>query len=146
MADASEPTRALIDAAEQGQRLTQSDAAALRSILQALHDFDALDDFIDKHAAHFEGYTKDREQRLEWTSLHNEYSALVEGRVQARVTTAENQRESAQIKCTDQVIKGTEKAHRAPLIRRGFFIPRRRSFGRSICRHTARALRSWLSF
>lgn len=59
--------------------MSPEDAAAMRSVIKALQDYDALDDFIDEHAVDFEAYSERAEQKLEWTLLHQQYMSLVEG-------------------------------------------------------------------
>ena len=48
-------------------------------------------EFVTAHAAHFDGATADGEQRLEWTQLYNEYTAIfdvqLESFVEERGTT-----------------------------------------------------------
>ena len=53
-------------------------AELLRAVLQALHDDERLDEFVDDHSEKFHDYDADGEQSLEWGSLHAEYVALVE--------------------------------------------------------------------
>ena len=62
-------------------RLNEDQAALLQYLMESLYDFDALDDFIDSHARHFEHYEKDGEQRLEWTMTHQSYVRMVESHV-----------------------------------------------------------------
>ena len=58
--------------------MDRGSAELLRAVLQALHDDEALDNFVDEHSERFEDYSVDGEQQLEWGSLHGEYVALVE--------------------------------------------------------------------
>lgn len=53
-------------------------AELLRAVLQALHDDESLDEFVDEHSEKFRDYEPDGEQSLAWGSLHMEYVALVE--------------------------------------------------------------------
>ena len=58
--------------------MDRSSAELLRAVLQALHDDEALDNFVDDHSERFQDYEADGEQLLEWGSLHREYVVLVE--------------------------------------------------------------------
>ena len=69
------------------RRLTPENAQALRDIMEALYDFDDLDEYIDDHWHAFESYDPEGEQRLEWQTVHLEYVALVESKVQEHLAT-----------------------------------------------------------
>ena len=56
-------------------------AAALKTILHALDNFDELDAFVDDHCAEFESFHKDGEHQLQWTSTHKRYVELVESHI-----------------------------------------------------------------
>ena len=56
-------------------------AAALKTILHALDNFDELDAFVDEHCAEFETFCKDGEHQLEWTLTHTRYVELVEAHI-----------------------------------------------------------------
>ena len=51
---------------------------ALRAVLRAISDLDALDELIDAHAATFAEWDAAREQQLGWTATFDEYVRLVE--------------------------------------------------------------------
>ena len=78
--EAARKIQIIQDAMEKG-RLTEDQAMLLSYLMEALYDFDALDDFIDENAASFVDYEEEGEQRLEWTTIHNRYVALVEGHI-----------------------------------------------------------------
>tara|TARA_B110001452_G_scaffold10986_1_gene9141 strand:- start:271 stop:900 length:630 start_codon:yes stop_codon:yes gene_type:complete len=84
--EAEEPP-SLITVAVLSNRLTPENADALRGIMLKLYDFTALDDWLDEHAEAFADYDKDAEQRLEWTTLHNEYVGMVEGAIGDHLAT-----------------------------------------------------------
>lgn len=71
----------MLDEAVQANRLQPQDAAALKAILRALHEFEALDTFINEKSIEFEDYVKGGEQQLEWTMLHNTYVQMVETKI-----------------------------------------------------------------
>jgi hypothetical protein len=64
---------------ETAQFMDGGSAELLRAVLQALHDDERLDEFVDDHSEKFRDYDQSQEQSLEWGSLHTEYVALVEG-------------------------------------------------------------------
>ena len=64
------------------RRLTPENAQALRDIMEALYDFDDLDEYIDDNWHAFEAYDAEGEQRLDWQTVHLEYVALVESKIQ----------------------------------------------------------------
>ena len=49
------------------------------SVLEALDDAEAVEDFMELHCGSFSAYQRGGEQRLEWTSLHSEYVKTLEG-------------------------------------------------------------------
>ena len=54
-------------------------AAALRALhLTIKNDVDDLEDFVEDHCAGFAHWTREGEQSLEWTTLHQQYVAMVE--------------------------------------------------------------------
>ena len=59
------------------------DAAALRAILAALHNFPELEEFIAAHCAEFREWAADCELPLHWTELHAHFVALVEHRIES---------------------------------------------------------------
>ena len=63
------------------RRLTPENARALRDVMEALYDFDDLDEYIDDHRHAFETYDEEGEQRLDWHAVHLEYVALVESKI-----------------------------------------------------------------
>ena len=71
----------VLEDAVQANRLQPQDAAALKAILRALHEFEALDDFINEKSIEFEHYVRGGEQQLEWTILHDKYVQMVETKV-----------------------------------------------------------------
>ena len=71
-----------------GPAMDAGTAALLRAVLQALHDEEALDEFVDEHSEKFLDYAADAEQPLEWGSLHVEYVALVERTIEHVLATA----------------------------------------------------------
>ena len=98
----------VLDAALAARRLTPSDAAAIRSIMEALFDADALDDWIDDHAPAFASYLKDGEQQLEWTTLHQKFVGLVEETIATPVFEAQG----LLIVVTTVVARGADRARR----------------------------------
>ena len=78
---ASSAAQTVVQQAVQGSRLKPHEAAALRRILEAVNTFVALDDLVSKHAASFADYAPGGEQRLEWTTVHNQFVELVEARI-----------------------------------------------------------------
>ena len=98
-------SHAMINEAAAAAVLTTEQAAVLRSIQAALHDYDELGWFIERSCREFREYSKDREQKvwrallllgiryahnapppcasaqLDWGVLHQEYIALVEAKV-----------------------------------------------------------------
>ena len=58
--------------------MDQGSAELLRAVLQALHDDESLDEFVDEHSEKFRDYEPEGEQSLAWGSLHAEYVELVE--------------------------------------------------------------------
>ena len=73
---------------EDGSVLELADAAALRSVLHAIYDDEALEGFFDTHCNTFEGYSAGGEQQLKWTILHGDYVRLMEERVEEAVTSS----------------------------------------------------------
>ena len=65
--------------------LTPAVAEALHTIMEALFVYDELDTYINENAAAFSSYSPEGEQRLEWTSMHGQYVALVESRVHGKL-------------------------------------------------------------
>ena len=57
--------------------------------MEALYDFDDLDEYIDDHWHAFESYDPEGEQRLEWQTVHLEYVALVDPKVQEHLAPSE---------------------------------------------------------
>lgn len=49
------------------------------SVLEALDDAEAVEDFMELHCGSFAAYRRGGEQRLEWTTLHSEYVTTLEG-------------------------------------------------------------------
>lgn len=86
-AEEVEEPPSLISIAVMANRLTPENADALRGIMLKLYDFTALDDWLDDHAEAFAEYDKDAEQRLEWTTLHNEYVGMVEDAIGDHLAT-----------------------------------------------------------
>ena len=69
--------------------LTPAVAEALHTIMEALFVYDELDTYINENAAAFSSYSPEGEQRLEWTSMHGQYVALVESRVHGKLRDLE---------------------------------------------------------
>lgn len=61
--------------------LTKTDASTIRSLMEALFDSDEIDDFIDDHSAAFASYSREGEQQLQWTVLHNRFCSVVEATI-----------------------------------------------------------------
>lgn len=73
-----DPVDSVLMAAVVERRLTPENAQALHDIMEALYDFDDLDEYIDEQKGSFWNYEKEGEQKLEWTSVHLQYVAMVE--------------------------------------------------------------------
>jgi len=61
--------------------LTSADASTIRNLMEALFDSDELDDFVDDNSAAFASYSREGEQQLQWTVLHNRFCSLVEATI-----------------------------------------------------------------
>ena len=72
-----------------GEKLTPANAEALHNIMEALFVYDELDAYIHENAAAFGSYSPEGEQRLEWTTMHGHYVALVESRVSVKLRELE---------------------------------------------------------
>ena len=58
-------------------------AAALRALhLTIKNDIDDLEEFVEEHCAAFAPWTREGEQSLEWTALHQQYVVMVEAAVE----------------------------------------------------------------
>ena len=75
----SEDVEALSDQLETGE------VALLRSVMADLYDFDEMDTYIDEHAQQFTEHDEESEQPLEWTVIHQNFVALVEGRIERKL-------------------------------------------------------------
>ena len=69
------PVDAFMEAAP---AMDHGSAELLRAVLQALHDDESLDEFVDEHSEKFLDYDPEGEQSLAWGTLHAEYVELVE--------------------------------------------------------------------
>lgn len=89
-------------------QIQRREADALRSLLKSLYKCSALDDFVSRHCAALAEYSRDGEQCLEWTSLHREYSALVELRMEVRASLVERCTcaEMRQPRCRTSLVSG----------------------------------------
>ena len=70
-------------------KLTPAVAEALHTIMEALFVYDELDAYINENAGAFGSYSPEGEQRLEWTTMHGHYVALVESRVHGKLRDLE---------------------------------------------------------
>ena len=75
-----------ISRAEHTCKLTAGQAETLRTIQLALHDYDELGWFIERNCREFREYDSNGEQRLEWSTLHQEYTRLVERRIEQQLS------------------------------------------------------------
>ena len=58
--------------------LTDAQMLVLRACLLAIEDSKELDDFVNVQCDEFGTYIEDREQKLEWQTVYNEYVARIE--------------------------------------------------------------------
>jgi hypothetical protein len=58
--------------------LTDAQVLVLRACLLAIEDSKELDDFVNVQCDAFGSYIEDREQKLEWQAVYNEYVARIE--------------------------------------------------------------------
>ncbi|KAL1520772.1 hypothetical protein AB1Y20_022338 [Prymnesium parvum] len=79
-------SEAAVDGAAAERRLSPEQAATLKAIIASLQDFDELGWFIEHNCREFRDFDKDGEQRLEWCALHQEYTRLVEGRIEQQLS------------------------------------------------------------
>ena len=82
----ADDSEAVIEQAVQRQQLTQEQAAALKAIQLSLHNYDELGWFIERNCRAFRDYDRDAEQRLEWGTLHQEYTQLVEVKIEQQLS------------------------------------------------------------
>ena len=66
--------------------MDEGSASLFRAVLQALHDNETLDEFVDEHSDKFRDYHPDGEQSLAWGSLHVEYVSIVEHALESVLT------------------------------------------------------------
>jgi hypothetical protein len=58
--------------------LTEAQVLVLRACLLAIEDSKELDEFVNVQCDEFGTYIEDREQKLEWQTVYNEYVARIE--------------------------------------------------------------------
>ena len=58
--------------------LTDAQVLVLRACLLAIEDSKELDEFVNTQCDSFGSYIEDREQKLEWQTIYNEYVARIE--------------------------------------------------------------------
>ena len=58
--------------------LTDAQVLVLRACLLAIEDSKELDEFVNVQCDAFGSYIEDREQKLEWQTIYNEYVARIE--------------------------------------------------------------------